>query len=237
LFHLGCAKNAASITAAPIIDQLSTSLDVIRHRNYNAVKAVLAGFSSSPIFRRAAPHNNCTACPPTATRARVLCFAFLTQCFRLKQTWDLLADKYTSMRQELEDLCSQQGNYKILRAKIAEDQELNRKAISDRSLTPSPIIPYLGMFLTDLTFGEEGNSDYVSTEHYPADSKVMFNMSKFALISKTILQLRSMTVGAYPFAFDNSYHQLLCNLQVKAAHYVILHFFDTGNDAHLLICR
>jgi hypothetical protein len=119
------------------------------------------------------------------------------------------------MRQELEDLCSQQGNYKALRAKIAEDQEFNKKAISDRSITPSPIIPYLGMFLTDLTFGEEGNSDFVSTEHYPAESKVMFNISKFALMSKTILQLRTMSVGSFPFVFNQSYHGLLCSLQVK----------------------
>lgn len=121
------------------------------------------------------------------------------------------------MRQELEDLCSQQGNYKNLRAKIAEDQDFNRKATSDSSVTPCPIIPYLGMILTDLTFGEEGNSDFVATEHYPAESKVLFNISKFALMSKTILQLRSMCVGAYPFAFNRSYHGLLCSLKVKCS--------------------
>ena len=71
------------------------------------------------------------------------------------------------------------------------------------------------MVLTDLTFGEEGNSDYVPTEHFPADAKVMFNISKFALMSKTILQLRSMSVGTYPFTFDKSYHSLLCSLQVR----------------------
>ena len=136
-------------------------------------------------------------------------------CSRMKQTWDLLSEKYSVMRQELEDLCAQQGNYKALRAKIAEDQEFNRKAGSDSSITPSPIIPYLGMVLTDLTFGEEGNSDYVPTEHFPADAKVMFNISKFALMSKTILQLRSMSVGTYPFTFDKSYHSLLCSLQVR----------------------
>ena len=133
----------------------------------------------------------------------------------MKQTWDLLSEKYSVMRQELEDLCAQQGNYKALRAKIAEDQEFNRKAGSDSSITPSPIIPYLGMVLTDLTFGEEGNSDYVETEHFPLDSKVMFNMAKLTLLSKTILQLRSYCSGAYPFAFDKSYHQLLCSLQVR----------------------
>jgi hypothetical protein len=133
---------------------------------------------------------------------------------RLKQTWDLVAEKYIALRDELEELCQQQGNYKNLRAKIAEEQELNRKASVDSSIAPCPIIPYLGMILTDLTFGEEGNSDYVASEHYPIDTKVLFNLAKLTLMSKTVLQLRSYCTGSYPFAFDKSYHHLLCNLKV-----------------------
>ena len=59
----------------------------------------------------------------------------------MKQTWDLLSDKYSVMRQELEDLCAQQGNYKALRAKIAEDQEFNRKAVSGSSRTQNTLNP------------------------------------------------------------------------------------------------
>ena len=152
--------------------------------------------------------------------------------FRLKQTWDLLADKYIALRNELDELCQQQGNYKNLRAKITEDQEHNKKALLDSSVTACPIIPYLGMFLTDLTFGEEGNSDYVRlrtsldnfqlfvmftqvpTEHFSVEDKVMFNVAKLTLMSKTIMQLRSYCSGSYPFVFNKSYHQLLCSLQV-----------------------
>ena len=62
-------------------------------------------------------------------------------CSRMKQTWDLLSEKYSVMRQELEDLCAQQGNYKALRAKIAEDQEFNRKAVSGSSRTQNTLNP------------------------------------------------------------------------------------------------
>ena len=91
---------------------------------------------------------------------------------------------------------------------------MNKKASVDSSVAACPIIPYLGMFLTDLTFGEEGNSDHVATEHYPLDSKALFNVAKLTLMSKTILQLRSFCAASYPFAFNKSYHQLLCNLKV-----------------------
>jgi hypothetical protein len=54
----------------------------------------------------------------------------------------------------------------------------------------------------------------VPTEHFSVEDKVMFNVAKLTLMSKTIMQLRSYCSGSYPFVFNKSYHQLLCSLQV-----------------------
>jgi hypothetical protein len=54
----------------------------------------------------------------------------------------------------------------------------------------------------------------VPTEQFSVEDKVMFNVAKLTLMSKTIMQLRSYCAGSYPFVSNKSYHQLLCSLQV-----------------------
>jgi hypothetical protein len=60
---------------------------------------------------------------------------------RLKQTFSQMPQKVTAQLTELNDLVSQLGNYAKLRNAI-------------HSCTP-PLVPYLGMYLTDLTFIDE----------------------------------------------------------------------------------
>lgn len=60
---------------------------------------------------------------------------------RLRQTFSSLTQKLTAQLAELNDLVSQVGNYAKLRNAI-------------HSCTP-PLVPYLGMYLTDLTFIDE----------------------------------------------------------------------------------
>jgi son of sevenless-like protein len=64
---------------------------------------------------------------------------------RLRNTFAALPQKTTALLTELEDLLQQKGNYQKLRTAI-------------HNCTP-PCIPYLGIYLTDLTFIEDGNKD------------------------------------------------------------------------------
>ena len=54
-----------------------------------------------------------------------------------------------------------------------------------------PCIPYLGVFLTDLTFIEDGNHDYVS------DSKVLINFDKRRKISMVIRDIQQYQQTPY----------------------------------------
>ena len=65
--------------------------------------------------------------------------------YRLKKTFDLLAEKHTETLQQLRDMMSHSNAYKKMRDEL-------------RNCSP-PCIPYIGLFQTDLTFLEDGNKD------------------------------------------------------------------------------
>jgi son of sevenless-like protein len=73
---------------------------------------------------------------------------------RLKKTWQSLADKFPKMLdtfKELSAIVSSKFQYANYRKYVKE-------------MNP-PAIPFLGVYLTDLTFIEDGNPDYVSESH------------------------------------------------------------------------
>jgi son of sevenless len=65
--------------------------------------------------------------------------------YRLKKTWDEIPEEYMNIYNELLELINPKGSYKNLRNEI--------------KLHSPPTIPYIGMFLTDLLFIEDGNPD------------------------------------------------------------------------------
>ena len=63
---------------------------------------------------------------------------------RLKSAWQLLPDKYTSLLKHLDELMSSKNNYKMYRSELSKSRKMAR---SDNP----PILPYLGVYLRDLT--------------------------------------------------------------------------------------
>ncbi|KAH3760399.1 cell division control protein [Pelomyxa schiedti] len=83
---------------------------------------------------------------------------------RLKKTWTpLLAEKY----REFEGLIDK-----------------NFKAVRSMAMNKSPCIPYMGIFLSDLTFIEEGNPDVVP------DSPGLINWSKMKMTAKVLKEIQ-----------------------------------------------
>ncbi|KNC52502.1 Ras guanine nucleotide exchange factor A [Thecamonas trahens ATCC 50062] len=70
--------------------------------------------------------------------------------YRLKKTWAALSKSATSTHAELDALVSTDGNYKNMRELL-------------RFVEP-PALPYLGIFLSDLTFIEDGMADRVGAD-------------------------------------------------------------------------
>jgi hypothetical protein len=70
--------------------------------------------------------------------------------YRLKKTWEILKPASRKQFDELQALISQDNNFRTFRNAII-------------NLKP-PCIPYIGVFLTDLTFIEDGNPDILNNK-------------------------------------------------------------------------
>eukprot|EP00045_Choanoeca_perplexa_P012169 m.131492 g.131492 ORF g.131492 m.131492 type:complete len:611 (+) comp15912_c1_seq7:362-2194(+) len=75
----------------------------------------------------------------------------MTPVYRLNKTWESLKDKYTDRFERLEDFMSEDDNYSVVRRHL--------------SATKLPCIPYLGMFLTDLTHSKTAAKSSQDPEH------------------------------------------------------------------------
>lgn len=96
--------------------------------------------------------------------------------FRLKQSWEGISSQHRKTYEEVKKITDRSMSYSSLRQFI-------------KKLNP-PCIPYLGMYLTDLTFIEEGNKDFLNN---------LINWNKRHLISETIRQIRQYQLQAYIF--------------------------------------
>jgi len=100
---------------------------------------------------------------------------------RLKKTWSAVASSAVENFQELNSIMDPKHNFKNYRDTI-------RKAMS----TP-PCLPYIGMYLRDITFIEDGNED---------KSGDLVNYEKIQLLAKLYKEVLNLQKGRYPFVED-----------------------------------
>lgn|SRR3990167_6602426 len=99
--------------------------------------------------------------------------------FRLKQTWNELSDKTWEMWEEMKDLFQCEKNFAKLRTVTGN--------------ASFPAVPYLGMFLSDLTFidSEENLVDPEDTED--SDDPPPFKLVNFVKMSYVFPPLPSFS--------------------------------------------
>ena len=97
---------------------------------------------------------------------------------RLKKTWDGLPQKYRVMMDQQRRAIEHTRNYAGYRARL-------------RGTFP-PAVPFLGLFLTDLTFCHEGNA---ATRPCPsAPEKKLLNFDKYVKISRIVSEMQRFQV-------------------------------------------
>uniref|UniRef100_A0A8C7LMP2 Ras protein specific guanine nucleotide releasing factor 1 n=1 Tax=Oncorhynchus mykiss TaxID=8022 RepID=A0A8C7LMP2_ONCMY len=95
--------------------------------------------------------------------------------FRLKKTWLKVSKQTKTVIDKLQKLVSSEGRFKNLREAL-------------KNCDP-PCVPYLGMYLTDLAFIEEGTPNYTEDK--------LVNFSKMRMISHIIREIRQFQQTAY----------------------------------------
>jgi hypothetical protein len=100
---------------------------------------------------------------------------------RLKKTWDLVSAKTKARLDELKAVVEVSKNYAVLRQRLQNHV--------------APCIPFVGIYLTDLTFVDVGNQ---TTRQLPgaegADAKAVINFDKHTKTAKIIGQLQGFQV-------------------------------------------
>jgi len=121
----------------------------------------------------------------------------LTPVFRLKKTWEQLPRKYLATFKNLNSLMAPKFNFKVYRDVL-------------HTKNP-PCLPFLGVYLTDLTFIEEGSPDILDNGHIN-----MVKRSQISGVIKEILQFQQLPYSFQPVPLIRDFLLQINGLQERA---------------------
>ena len=111
----------------------------------------------------------------------IICSLNSSMVLRLKRTWELVSQKTKGRLEELKTIVDVGRNYAVLRQRLQNHV--------------APCIPFVGIYLTDLTFVDVGNQ---TTRQLPSDGSregvSVINFDKHMRTAKIIGQLQSFQV-------------------------------------------
>uniref|UniRef100_A0A670J6Q7 Ras protein specific guanine nucleotide releasing factor 2 n=1 Tax=Podarcis muralis TaxID=64176 RepID=A0A670J6Q7_PODMU len=107
--------------------------------------------------------------------------------YRLKKTWAKVSKQAKALMDKLQKTVSSEGRFKNLRETL-------------KNCNP-PSVPYLGMYLTDLAFIEEGTPNFTE--------EGLVNFSKMRMISHIIREIRQFQQTSYRIEYQQKVTQYL----------------------------
>jgi hypothetical protein len=98
---------------------------------------------------------------------------------RLKRTWEELGDDWTAQRNKISEILTPDRNYKQLRQHI--------------SYCDPPLVPFIGLYLKDLTFIEDGNPTVTTGD--------LINFEKCTMLSNIIQLIQQYQLLGFHLIF------------------------------------
>lgn len=117
---------------------------------------------------------------------------------RLKKVWERVPLRFVDVFHQLEEVMTPLGNFKYYRQLLGDARD------------KKPIIPYLVVFLRDLTFINDGNEERLPMPQKP-DIKLP-NFEKMVLLGQQILELEAYRKVPYTLENDNTVAAALRNV-------------------------
>ncbi|ODQ47552.1 hypothetical protein PICMEDRAFT_25402, partial [Pichia membranifaciens NRRL Y-2026] len=114
-----------------------------------------------------------------------------TSISRLRKTWDAVPSFYVAKFQKMDNLMSIGKNY-------SEYRNILRFMETD----DDPYLPFLGMYLSDLRFTTDGNSDWLGSKR---GSKGLVNFSKRMSIMKIMKEVLNFNETLYKIELDTDF--------------------------------
>ncbi|KAH3661168.1 hypothetical protein OGAPHI_006575 [Ogataea philodendri] len=107
---------------------------------------------------------------------------------RISKIWEGLSDKYKELFHYLSTIIHPDKNYQVYRTKLKDFLVSNLEEDLD-----IPIVPYVSLFLQDLTFIVDGNPNYRDNTKSFLNQKLI-NVDKYTKITKIILDLQTLQI-------------------------------------------
>jgi hypothetical protein len=119
---------------------------------------------------------------------------------RLTRMWDQVPSRYVELMGYMDEVMSPLNNFKYYRALLAELRE------------KKPIIPYLVVFLRDLTFINDGNEERLPVVQRKGNVKYLPNFEKMTLLGQQILELEAYRSVPYNLKREDDICELLSHV-------------------------
>ena len=134
---------------------------------------------------------------------------------RVDFIWANLSQKYIDLHQYLASILSMEKNYTTYRSKIRN----LLASSSNKQNAPIPIVPYINLFISDITTTTEGIPKYIPSAQNFLGRKVI-NFQRYSKIVKIIADLQQLQVP-YNNGSDTASHALIDSTDVGDVDYEV----------------
>lgn len=108
-----------------------------------------------------------------------------TSIVRLRRTWEYISPKYKSMWEPIYRATDSQRNFAEYRQRL--------------KTTIAPCLPFLGVYLTDMTFIDDGNADY----RMSPGGKQLINFDKYLKVTRILNEIDQFQISYKLFEMDD----------------------------------